>query len=409
MLKEKGALYGDRYRVIITTDIGGSDYDDFQSMVHYFLYSNLFDTEGLISSAWGDGRKEHILEAIDAYEIDYPKLKKQDANYPTPDYLRSITKQGEIGFAPYKGYSKPTEASELIIACAKKDDPRPLYILGWGLLEDIAQALHDAPEIVDKIRVNYVGGPNKKWGLNAYQYIRENFPTLWIIEDNSTYRGWFNGGFMDGDYANDTFVETHVKGHGALGDYFYKKGPKLKMGDTPTVAYFLRGVPENPEEESLGGTFVKVYNRPEAFYNRDTTIDDVVEIFTVIEYTFTGPVLDHYDLDKPAFMMKVRNQFFEGFYVGDGVYKIRFMPKSMGVFEYEIISDIKELNTHKGAFTSTWENEENRKDQGQGLTNWYSDSLDEKYLDGFIYGGKSISNHRKFYLDDFKRLLDIIK
>lgn len=45
MLKEKGALYGDRYRVIITTDIGGSDYDDFQSMVHYFLYSNLFDTE----------------------------------------------------------------------------------------------------------------------------------------------------------------------------------------------------------------------------------------------------------------------------------------------------------------------------------------------------------------------------
>ena len=45
-----GALAGERYRVIVYTDIGGSDPDDFQSMVHYLLYSDLFDTEGLISS-----------------------------------------------------------------------------------------------------------------------------------------------------------------------------------------------------------------------------------------------------------------------------------------------------------------------------------------------------------------------
>ena len=49
--KPRGALYGERYRVIVTTDIGGSDPDDFQSMVHYLLYSDLFDTEGLVSSA----------------------------------------------------------------------------------------------------------------------------------------------------------------------------------------------------------------------------------------------------------------------------------------------------------------------------------------------------------------------
>ena len=56
-LPNKGALYGTRYRVIVTTDIGGSDPDDFQSMVHYLLYSDLFDTEGLISSpTWGTGR-----------------------------------------------------------------------------------------------------------------------------------------------------------------------------------------------------------------------------------------------------------------------------------------------------------------------------------------------------------------
>ena len=39
-----GALSGERYRVIVTTDIGGSDPDDFQSMAHYLLYSDLFGT-----------------------------------------------------------------------------------------------------------------------------------------------------------------------------------------------------------------------------------------------------------------------------------------------------------------------------------------------------------------------------
>ncbi len=403
-----GALYGKRYRIIITTDIGGSDFDDFQSLAHFFLYSNLFDTEGLISSAWGNGRASDILEAIDAYELDYPKLSQIDSKYPTPAYLRSITKQGAIDFAPFKGYSKPTEASKLIIDCARKPDPRPLYILGWGLLEDIAEALHDAPDIVSKIRVNYVGGPNKKWGLNAYQYIRVNFPNLWIIEDNSTYRGWFNGGYTENDYSNSSFVLEHIKDYGALGRYFFQKGEVIKMGDTPTLAYFLKGTPENPLDESWGGTFEKVYNRPEVYFERDTKVDDKIEMFSVIEYTFKGPHID-VSFDTPIFYMKVRNQLFEGFYQGNGNYKIRFMPKSLGVFEYEIISDIKGLSVHKGAFTSIAENPKNRLDKGQGLTNWYSDSLDLKYRDGIIYGAKSVSNHRKEYLDDFKRLMSLLK
>ena len=37
-------------RVIVSTDIGGGDPDDFQSMVHYLVYADLFDTEGLVSS-----------------------------------------------------------------------------------------------------------------------------------------------------------------------------------------------------------------------------------------------------------------------------------------------------------------------------------------------------------------------
>ena len=49
--RNQGALSGERLRVIVTIDIDGIDLDDFQSMVFYLLYTDVFDTEGLISSS----------------------------------------------------------------------------------------------------------------------------------------------------------------------------------------------------------------------------------------------------------------------------------------------------------------------------------------------------------------------
>ena len=83
-----------RHRVIVSTDIGGTDPDDFQSLVHLLVYADRFDIEGLISSPYGPGRKEHILKVIDLYEHDYPHLRTYSGRYPAPDVLRAITKQG---------------------------------------------------------------------------------------------------------------------------------------------------------------------------------------------------------------------------------------------------------------------------------------------------------------------------
>lgn len=90
----------ERPHILISTDIGGTDPDDNQSMMHYLLYNNLFDCEGLISSpSYGDGRKKEILRMIGLYEKDLPKLKEYADGWPDPDYLRSITKQGRKGTA----------------------------------------------------------------------------------------------------------------------------------------------------------------------------------------------------------------------------------------------------------------------------------------------------------------------
>ena len=59
-----------------------------------FPDSAMFDVEGLISSPYGPGRREHLLQMIDRYAADYPQLKACSASYPSPVALRRIAKQG---------------------------------------------------------------------------------------------------------------------------------------------------------------------------------------------------------------------------------------------------------------------------------------------------------------------------
>ena len=254
-----GALAGERCRVIVSTDIGGDDPDDFQSLVHYLVYADLFDTEGLIASPPNPaGTKTDILEVLDAYEKDFPKLKTWSDHYPKPDALRAVTKDGAVDPAPAAGFSGPTEGSRWIAQQANRaDDERPLYVLVWGSITDVAQALHDDPGIKRRIRVYSIGSWNTKQDRHARDYVFKHHPDLWLIESDSTFRGMYVGGNQAGDLDNETFVTEHVAGHGALGELFVRKMLKLKMGDTPSVLYLLRGDANDPTEPHWGGQFVR--------------------------------------------------------------------------------------------------------------------------------------------------------
>jgi hypothetical protein len=224
----------------------------------------MIDIEGLVSSPPYSGRAEDFHKVIDIYEKDYPNLKTYSANYPTPDYLRSIVKQGATGKAPTDGYRSATEGSAWIVQCAKKDDPRPLYVQVWGSITDVAQAIHDAPDIKGKIRVHFIAGWNKEQCPYSYEYINKTHPDTWMIYDRGTFRGWYVGGEQSGDLGNAEFVSKHVDNHGSLGKYFAPlKGGSIKMGDSPSFARLLRtDDPEDATRESWGGQFIKKDGRP---------------------------------------------------------------------------------------------------------------------------------------------------
>jgi hypothetical protein len=50
--------------------------------------------------------------------------------------------------------------------------------LVWGGLDDVAQALHDAPEIQDKLRIYWIGGP---MAMPISQPIFQKFTLLRLI------------------------------------------------------------------------------------------------------------------------------------------------------------------------------------------------------------------------------------
>jgi hypothetical protein len=256
--------WADKPRIIVSTDIGGSDNDDFQSMVHLLVYADVFDIEGLISSPPGAGRKSHIEQVLTAYRTDYNNLSTYGP-YPTYEQLLAVTKQGAINPGG-PGSGKSTEGSDHIIAAANLNDPRPLWILVWGSMTDVAQALYDDWRIKVNLRVYSIGSWNTSQDRASRDYIYNQHPDLWWIETNMTFRGMYEGGNQSGDLSNKTFVSTHVKGHGALGAFY--PGSAIKMGDTPSVLYMLSplvggvGDWDDPTQDSWGGKFKKTSHGP---------------------------------------------------------------------------------------------------------------------------------------------------
>lgn len=396
---------GERPRILVSTDIGGTDADDNQSMIHLLMTNDRFDIEGLVSSpSFGDGKKEEILRMIDLYASDYPLLAAHCPQLLSPDSLKTLCKQGRKGLAPFCGYDQPTEGSQHIILCARKNSDRPLWILVWGTLEDVAQALHDAPDIADKIRIYWIGGPNKKWGVNSYSYIVRNFPHLWFIENNASYRGFISNNKDTGEWESG-YYETHIRGRGVMGeDFIAYYGGNVKMGDTPSLLYMMHGDPDDPTEESWGGRFEPMTHSPYRIYDRITTRKDTVPVYGVWELRLPLPThLTKSERPLTPFILDIDRQRWAASYSDSGYAVVRYAAKVPATLHYLIHSDIPSLQGLQGSITisTRWPGEEIRESDIRVGKRWFTDVQSDDLFQGQWQGAKTTSRWRIEVLKDW--------
>ena len=251
-------------RTIITQD---GEIDDQNSLIHFLLYTNEIDIQGIIQTSskfhWigvegtvtptkTNDAGEVVLDAnssfekpyrwpgtkwmfeyLDAYEKVYNNLKEHDSNYPTPNYLRSITKVGNIG---YEGEMEgSTDGSELIKSTILDNDSRILYLEAWGGTNTIAQALKDIEDeyksaknwdkiyskIVNKIVITACNEQDKTYRT----YIAENWPEIKFISTLQMGSYAYLWNLMPNDESKDTFQPEYMKknlviNHGPLLDLY---------------------------------------------------------------------------------------------------------------------------------------------------------------------------------------------
>ena len=245
-------------RLIVSSDIGGADPDDRQSLIHLLLNADCIDLEGFIfQHAWVPIDKDAEIaptNAIyDAYAEALPNLLAHSKGFPDIATLRSITKRGQTEAAMAGvGEGKDSPGSEHIISVVDKNDNRPVWIAAWSGVNTIAQALWkvrntrseaDVRKFVSKIRIYDVLGQD-----DAGAWIVTNFPDIIYIRNKHIY-GWAPG---------DEWVKANIQSKGALGAV-YPDRIWATEGDSPSFLYTINNglnCPEHPDWGGWGGRFL---------------------------------------------------------------------------------------------------------------------------------------------------------
>jgi hypothetical protein len=235
--------------------------------------------------------------------------------------------------------------------------------------------------------------------VDAYNYIEQNHPKLWMIEANATYRGWFVGGNQAGEWGNKEFVAAHIAGRGALGEFFNTqlKGV-IKMGDSPSVGWLLHGKPGDPTQPGWGGKFVRIWDDRKTIFDRLTTEADQVEVFGVVEFAL--PVPAGFSATNTAKMIFDNRITAVGVQEGNAL-RFRFATRDAKVWSYALKSDFAGLDGQSGKFTAVPPPVERTSKPSKIHPHWWIDDPDPAAAEGVHPGAKSVNQWRVDFLRDF--------
>ena len=216
---------------------------------------------------WPSG-PSFMEQQLDAYEQIYPNLKVHSAHYPTPAYLRSIYKVGNIEFDA--DMSKDTPGSDKIKQILLDDEGGPVFVLAWGGVSSIARALRsiqlqyqDSPQwaaIYDKVSRKAILQTSGDQDNLLANYIRPNWP---LIRTGITGgNGGTGGGLAYGAQTSATaankpyygaeWTKRNILDAGPLGALLYTWGDDRQMVEGDITDFFHLSGYTRAELQAMG-------------------------------------------------------------------------------------------------------------------------------------------------------------
>ncbi len=290
-----GSLAQSKPRIIITAD---PELDDANSLIRFLLYSSDVKVEGLIYASsqfhWtGDGKgtkfsvpgreysrnglnlcpcesyrwakgERFIDDIVELYEKVYPNLKVHNPDYPSPDYLKSKIRFGNIEFDG--DYSKDTPGSDLIKSLMLDDNKEPLYITAWGGQSTIARALKSIqdqyektkqwPEVRKKVLSKVILLPSGDQDDTYARYIKPNWPEIDYRQmgqgPNYSYFAPVNPTKENALYVTPGWVADNITSRGPLGAYYRVWGDGRQMVKGDIFDFFGMGGYTSDELKKMG-------------------------------------------------------------------------------------------------------------------------------------------------------------
>ena len=287
-----------KIKTILTTDM---EVDDRNSLIHLCLYLNEIDLRGVIytSSQYhfnGDGihtlgeitpnyrcsglaglERPRKIQGTDPsakdlkvfrpfplgwienlwqkeYAEAYPYLLQQDPSFPSPEYLLSITKVGNIEFEGDVRFE--TEGSKLIKEAILSIDDEPLYLQSWGGVNTIVRALLSIYEeygntekwediyqrVIHKVRI--FGVTDRIGQDNSYLDARipELYPDLVLLSSEFVYGTYNYFRFIPKDlhplFSADAMKKYIHEGNGSLMEAYHLMGDGKRVEGEAEIYQF---------------------------------------------------------------------------------------------------------------------------------------------------------------------------
>ena len=142
------------------------------------------------------------------------------------------------------------------------------------------------------------------------------------------------------------------------------------MGDTPSVGWLLKGIPEDPSQPGWGGQFVRAWARPHIVFDRLTTASDLIEEFCIFELVLP---LGSKIPTNPEATMQIENQTLIGDFSTAGSVRFRFSPKAVQAWTYKIHSNFSSLHGQTDETTSYLPSPDGAQKPSAQNPNWWTD------------------------------------